>query len=172
MAFFGITSLGYQDPFRSMLLPPPEEPTREDHHRPPIAAARVPVVTGALSGQAFPLLVRRGPPSPLGISSLSTLPPLCLTPRKRVEPPPYHKRSVEKFTHLKKLCKTPKAPNQMYRQPMTTAQELGWWLPKNPEEDIHTLEPWIHVPRYPAVKSEMTQYVNTMLLTFPDFELF
>ncbi|XP_078394314.1 sperm microtubule inner protein 11 [Cetorhinus maximus] len=89
-----------------------------------------------------------------------------------LESMPYHNKSVEQYTHMKMLGQLPKAPNMMYRVPLTTGQQYGWWLPRDPNERLEKSEPWTSVVRYPLANSEMTRYVDHMTLTNPEFSLF
>ncbi|XP_059499807.1 testis-expressed protein 49-like isoform X3 [Stegostoma tigrinum] len=75
----------------------------------------------------------------------------------QLERMPYHNGSVETYSHMKLLCQTPKAPNMMYRVPLTDSQQIGWWLPQDPSETLEKTEPWSRVIRYPLANSEMTQ---------------
>ena len=49
-------------------------------------------------------------------------------------------------------------PNEIYRNPVTSSQEYGWWRQDGAPESL----PWTKVPRSSArVNSEMTRY-NTL----------
>ncbi|XP_067882326.1 uncharacterized protein [Heterodontus francisci] len=104
-------------------------------------------------------------------SYFGRLPPICdiNTP---LETMPYHNKSVEQYTHMKRLGQLPKAPNMLYREPVTISQQYGWWLPRDPKQTLENTEPWTRVVRYPLAHSEMTRYVNSMALTNPMFWLY
>uniref|UniRef100_A0A8C8RE54 Testis expressed 49 n=1 Tax=Pelusios castaneus TaxID=367368 RepID=A0A8C8RE54_9SAUR len=50
-----------------------------------------------------------------------------------------------------------KSPNQVFRVPVTCAQESGWWLPKEPTLPVEEAIPWMTVQRHPLIRSPMTR---------------
>ncbi|XP_053159286.1 testis-expressed protein 49 [Hemicordylus capensis] len=138
MAFFGLTFLGYQDPFRDRRL---ELPKYE-----------VPV----------------GTPKPKLELFYPKLPP--------IGPAGYdgtvHRGSYDRYRAAVKQRKLQKYPNQIYRIPMTCAQDIGWWLPKDPLVRPEVAMPWMRVQRYPQPRSSMTKFIDYMAITNPLFSLF
>ncbi|UJR37790.1 hypothetical protein I4U23_030481 [Adineta vaga] len=61
------------------------------------------------------------------------------------------------------------SPHHATRRPMTAAQDIGWW---NKDEPLKTREPWTHVKRHVHAQSEMTKFVDDMVLTDRFFRLF
>ncbi|CAF0733691.1 unnamed protein product [Rotaria sordida] len=60
-------------------------------------------------------------------------------------------------------------PNQIMRRPMTAAQEIGWWTK---DEPLKIKEPWTQEKRHVHAQSEMTKFVDDMVLTDRYFRLF
>lgn len=60
-------------------------------------------------------------------------------------------------------------PNQNARRPLTAAQEVGWWTK---DEPLKTKEPWTQEKRHVHAQSEMTKFVDDMVLTDRYFRLF
>ncbi|CAF3453791.1 unnamed protein product [Rotaria socialis] len=61
-----------------------------------------------------------------------------------------------------------KDPNQTMRRPMTAAQQIGWWTK---DEPLKTKEPWTQEKRHVHAQSEMTKFVDDMVLTDRCFRL-
>ncbi|XP_014675535.1 PREDICTED: uncharacterized protein LOC106815578 [Priapulus caudatus] len=71
---------------------------------------------------------------------------------------------------LQKHKRNQKAPNEIYRTPVTSSQTYGWW---SKTENIRDSEQWTRVSSsYPRVNSEVTKFVDKMSLTNRDFTLF
>lgn len=60
------------------------------------------------------------------------------------------------------------APNEIYRKPVTTSQDHGWWIQ---DGSPHTL-PWARAESHKRVNSEMSRFVDEMKLTNRHFSLF
>jgi hypothetical protein len=45
-------------------------------------------------------------------------------------------------------------PFQVYRFPLHTSRQVGWWTH---EEPLKKSQPWTHVPRHVHINSEMTR---------------
>lgn len=60
-------------------------------------------------------------------------------------------------------------PNKLSRRPLTAAQEVGWWTK---DEPLKTREPWTQEKRFVHAQSEMTKFVDDMVLTDRYFRLF
>ncbi|CAF3555481.1 unnamed protein product [Rotaria sp. Silwood1] len=60
-------------------------------------------------------------------------------------------------------------PNHITRQPLTTAHEIGWWSKDAP---LKVNEPWTHEKHHVHAQSEMTKFVDDMILTDRYFRLF
>ncbi|XP_059499806.1 uncharacterized protein LOC132208083 isoform X2 [Stegostoma tigrinum] len=156
MALLGITQMGYMDPFRARVLQP--DPGRESSGGEEIARdecqTRSEPVVHLPSEDSSPFF--RTKEQCLEERYFGRLPADCET-GAQLERMPYHNGSVETYSHMKLLCQTPKAPNMMYRVPLTDSQQIGWWLPQDPSETLEKTEPWSRVIRYPLANSEMTQ---------------
>lgn len=46
-------------------------------------------------------------------------------------------------------------PFEIYRFPVQTSRQVGWW---SKEEPLKKNQPWTYVPRHVHVNSEMTRY--------------
>ncbi|XP_067302853.1 sperm microtubule inner protein 11-like [Pseudorasbora parva] len=62
-----------------------------------------------------------------------------------------------------------RSPKELYRAPVTDNQQYGWWVPTGGRKNQ---EPWTRTRHFPRKNSEMTQFVNEMSMTYPDFSLF
>ncbi|XP_072021282.1 sperm microtubule inner protein 11-like [Amphiura filiformis] len=149
MSFFQLTELGYQDHIRSQTKQPNED-----------SGYKLDCKIPADSYVTF------RPPT-------SQLPPINMNQHNRVIKPGVneeHKGSYVKYTErLHKHTRTEKAPNDLYRNPLTTSQCYGWWDQK---DNVTKREPWAHVPRHVIVNSEMTRFVKEMSQTNREFSLF
>ncbi|XP_072423091.1 uncharacterized protein [Chiloscyllium punctatum] len=171
MALLGVTQMGYKDPFRAKVLQ--RDPEREGSHGERMftdeCQSRSEPMVHLPSEETNPFFRTQG--QCLEERYFGRLPVEC-DAGSQLETMPYHNKSVEIYSHMKRLCQLPKAPNMMYRIPLTESQQYGWWLPQDPNELLQKTEPWTRVHRYPLMNSEMTQYVEKMLLTNPEFSLF
>ena len=74
-----------------------------------------------------------------------------------------------KYTQrLTKHQRSSLAPNEIYRKPVTTSQDHGWWIQ---DGSPHTL-PWARAESHKRVNSEMSRFVDEMKLTNKHFSLF
>ncbi|XP_067385868.1 sperm microtubule inner protein 11 [Emydura macquarii macquarii] len=137
MAFFGLTLLGYQEPFRERKL----ELEKPDSTGPK-------PLKGGLFHPKLP---------PIGPRRLnSTL----------------HQGSYNSYCEAIKKNQLKKSPNQVFRVPVTCAQDSGWWLPRDPAVPAEEAIPWMTVARHPLISSPMTRFVDSMGLSSPLFSLF
>ncbi|XP_034649110.1 testis-expressed protein 49 [Trachemys scripta elegans] len=137
MAFFGLTFLGYQEPFRERTL-----------------ALEKPDTTGPkpLKGGLFhPKLPPIGPGRFDGT---------------------VHQGSYTRYREAVKQNQLQRSPNQVFRVPVTCAQDCSWWLPRDPMVRAEEATPWMTVPRHPLIRSPMTRFVDSMGLSNPHFSLF
>ncbi|XP_078485659.1 sperm microtubule inner protein 11-like [Ciona intestinalis] len=148
MAFFGLTGLGYQDSIKSRLA----------EKRP----ATCPVSTGSSEPKPAPL----------------KLPPIPNTGRvtdhfnNYTNPTAGNERSYSKhITLLKKHVRSGYSPNELYRIPLTDANNFGWWIANDGTPPAKTY-PWARTARYVHCSSEMTSFVDAMALTNREFSLF
>nr|XP_014341288.1 PREDICTED: uncharacterized protein LOC106702734 isoform X2 [Latimeria chalumnae] len=145
MAFLGLTCLGYQNPIKPRVL--------------------------------LPQILRREDEEEKGKSDEkeradSKLPPVSSS-QNILDSSQLHENSYEKYRELIiTRLRAPKSPNQIYTIPLTNGQNYGWWMQKNSYVETEKADPWIKVPHYPLVSSEMTRYVEKMAMTNPDFKLF
>nr|XP_033792253.1 testis-expressed protein 49 isoform X2 [Geotrypetes seraphini] len=68
-----------------------------------------------------------------------------------------HRGSLEKYKEIVKRYQINTSTTEMYRPPLTTAQNYGWWIPKDPKIQLEKVVPWIRTPRYPRIRSPMTK---------------
>ncbi|KAL2103950.1 hypothetical protein ACEWY4_000818 [Coilia grayii] len=101
MAFFGVTSCGYQNPIRDRMLSKTIEGRDSVLELPPIRPTRRPSCTDTCSVYN----------QPLPYSS------------------DLHRGSQLSYREMLKRHQTPRSPNQLYVMPITDAQQYGWWLP-------------------------------------------
>uniref|UniRef100_A0A8C3I4K6 Sperm microtubule inner protein 11 n=1 Tax=Chrysemys picta bellii TaxID=8478 RepID=A0A8C3I4K6_CHRPI len=123
MAFFGLTFLGYQEPFRERTL-----------------ALEKPDTTGPkpLKGGLFhPKLPPIGPGRFDGT---------------------VHQGSYTRYREAVKQNQLQRSPNQVFRVPVTCAQDCSWWLPRDPIVRAEEATPWMTVPRHPLIRSPMTRF--------------
>uniref|UniRef100_A0A0L8FJ15 Uncharacterized protein n=1 Tax=Octopus bimaculoides TaxID=37653 RepID=A0A0L8FJ15_OCTBM len=78
------------------------------------------------------------------------------------------------FNELKRLkikhVRNVKGPTEMYLQPNTTSQELGWHYK---EHFTMSQKPsWTYIERWPIIQNEMTRFVDHMKRNDRDFILF
>lgn len=151
MAFFNLTSLGYQDPIRSQFLEPNPVYSYTFVHKIPEGS-----------------YVSFRPPT-------SKLPPINMNKYNQViQPGSYdeHGGSYVKYTErLRKHTRSSKDPNELCKNSLTTSQSHGWWHTKD-NPDLRQKEPWTYVPRHVHVSSEMTRFVKEMSQTNREFSLF
>ncbi|XP_069614432.1 sperm microtubule inner protein 11 [Ranitomeya imitator] len=76
-----------------------------------------------------------------------------------------YRDTVRRHQHLR-------TPKQTQKIPLTTGQQYGWWLPRDPKEKPENLYPWIQCTRYPMINSPMTRFVDQMAVTNKEFHLF
>ncbi|XP_065061782.1 sperm microtubule inner protein 11-like [Rhopilema esculentum] len=63
------------------------------------------------------------------------------------------------------------APNEIYRKPITSSQDHGWWIEEGQKDTLKNLG-WARVERHARINSEMTRFVDEMTLTNKHFSLF
>ncbi|XP_076839938.1 sperm microtubule inner protein 11 [Brachyhypopomus gauderio] len=146
MAFFGITNLGYQNPFgdrmlSSSLKTPDSQEGRWEKVPPLVSSPRRPTCTETCSVHIQP-----------APSSVDT-----------------HQGSQTRYREMIRRVQTPRAPNQLYCVPITDNQRYGWWFSVN---ETRTCDSWTKVHRFPRKNSEMTKFVKEMSMTNREFSLF
>ncbi|XP_069043421.1 sperm microtubule inner protein 11 [Lepisosteus oculatus] len=141
MTFFGITFLGYQDPFGSRRLSQLQK-TQYDQEGDGVGGRQ------------------RG----------TTLPPVNPAPHQALSCE-LHRGSQERYQELVRRAQTPRSPNQIYRAPLTDSQRYGWWLSGSGQPGSEGSEPWTRVRRFPQRHSEMTKFVKSMSMTHREFSL-
>ncbi|XP_070592121.1 sperm microtubule inner protein 11 [Erythrolamprus reginae] len=139
MAFFGLTFLGLQNPFRDKKISIPKY--------------ELPV------GSIPPKLELFYP----------KLPPIGVF---GYDDDTVHRGSHEKYHSAVRQKRLKKYPNQEYRVPLTCAQEIGWWQPKNLSINVEDSLPWIKASRHPQIRSPMSRFVDYMAVIDPLFSLF
>ncbi|XP_032641515.1 sperm microtubule inner protein 11 isoform X1 [Chelonoidis abingdonii] len=83
-----------------------------------------------------------------------------------------HQGSYNRYQEAVKQNQLQRSPNQVFRVPVTCAQDCGWWLPRDPMVRAEEATPWMTVPRHPLIRSPMTRFVDSMGLSNPHFSLF
>ncbi|XP_074836327.1 sperm microtubule inner protein 11 [Carettochelys insculpta] len=137
MAFFGLTSLGYQEPLRERTL----ECEKPD-------ADGLKPRQGGLFHPKLP---------PIGLGRLDST---------------VHQGSYARYREAVKRNQFQRSPNQIFRVPVTCAQDCGWWLPRDPAIRAAQATPWMTTQRHPLIRSPMTRFVDSMGLSHPYFSLF
>ncbi|XP_069509959.1 sperm microtubule inner protein 11 [Ambystoma mexicanum] len=160
MAFFGLTSIGYQEPFQARRLNLNAAPTPEMCER------------KAASPSYLPPICKR--PSVLDPPERQECREMCLM---LPEPGPWIHRapahgSFEKFQEAKMRGWIKHSPNQLYRVPLTASQGFGWWMPQEPGVRAEMVDPWIRTPHHPMISSPMTKFVDQMTKVDRTFSLF
>ncbi|KAG9269301.1 testis-expressed protein 49 [Astyanax mexicanus] len=149
MAFFGITNLGYQDPFRDRTLP---------------SALR------ARSSQEYSRWDRLPDLRPVSSQTRLMCTDVCSVYNQPVPiSADLHHGSQKRYREMIRRVQTPRSPNQLYCVPITDNQHYGWWLITG---EPKTQNSWTKVPRFPRKSSEMTKFVKEMSRTNPEFSLF
>lgn len=144
MAFFGLSQLGYQNTIREGTARAKADPQRAKTQ---------------LGFVALPPLQDKNPPrrSIVPINQVSGYGPGPVG-------------SYVEHTRMRtKHIRNPKEPIELYRIPLTTSSQLGWW---RTDEPLRERQPWTYVKRNVSVNSEMTRFVNEMSLTNREFTLF
>ncbi|KAL5010424.1 hypothetical protein ScPMuIL_012729 [Solemya velum] len=144
MAFFGLSQLGYQNAIREGSAQAKLDPLRSKQQ---------------LGFVALPPLQDKNPPrrSIVPIDQLSGY-------------GPGPQGSYVEYTRMRtKHIRNPSEPHQIFRYPLATSKNYGWWTVYNP---LKTTQPWAYVPRRVKINSEMTRFVDEMSLTNREFTLF
>lgn len=144
MSFFGISQLGYQNTLREATIQAKMDPVRSKTQ---------------IGFVALPPLAEKNPPrrSIVPIDQVSGY-------------GPGPQGSHVEYTRMRtKHIRSPKEPFEIYRFPVQTSRQVGWW---SKEEPLRRNQPWTYVPRHVHVNSEMTRFVNEMSLTNREFTLF
>ncbi|CAH6791423.1 testis-expressed protein 49 [Phodopus roborovskii] len=63
-------------------------------------------------------------------------------------------------------------PNQVFRVPVTDAQNFSFWRTHNPGVRPEETIPWIRTPRHCLIKSSMTRYMDHSILNDKTFTLY
>ncbi|MGH0130745.1 UNVERIFIED_CONTAM: hypothetical protein FKN15_043436 [Acipenser sinensis] len=80
-----------------------------------------------------------------------------LPPIHRTSSTALHKGSQERYKEMIKRVQMPNSPNQIYRVPLTSGQQYGWWMPRANQTAIEKTESWMKITRQPRRNSEMTR---------------
>ncbi|XP_072512664.1 sperm microtubule inner protein 11 [Salminus brasiliensis] len=147
MAFFGITNLGYQNPFADRMLSSSlrkrdaQEDSRWDKlpDLPPVSSQRRLMCTDTCSVYSQPFSAD------------------------------LHHGSQARYKEMIRRLQTPRSPNQLYCVPLTDSQQYGWWLPIGEQK---TYTSWTEVRHFPRKNSEITKFVKEMSMTDKEFSLF
>ncbi|XP_057557007.1 testis-expressed protein 49 isoform X3 [Hippopotamus amphibius kiboko] len=63
-------------------------------------------------------------------------------------------------------------PNQVFRVPLTDAQNFSFWRSHNPGVRPEETTPWIRSPRHCLIKSPMTRFMDHSILSDRNFSLY
>ncbi|XP_027252263.1 testis-expressed protein 49 isoform X2 [Cricetulus griseus] len=63
-------------------------------------------------------------------------------------------------------------PNEVFRVPVTDAQNFSFWWTHNPGVRPEETIPWIRTPRHCLIKSPMTRYMDHSILNDKTFTLY
>ncbi|XP_075898157.1 sperm microtubule inner protein 11 [Nelusetta ayraudi] len=75
-----------------------------------------------------------------------------------------HRGSRKRYSEMVRMVQTPTSPNQLYMKPVTDSMQYGWRVSQ-------TIEPWMQIKRFPKKNSEMTKFVEEMVLADRAFSL-
>ncbi|KAF7664394.1 hypothetical protein LDENG_00178240 [Lucifuga dentata] len=150
MAFFGLTYLGYQNPIGDKMIVNPRGASHIQDCEVNSAAGRLP-----------PLPSDQKPQEPLRCIDMFHVYNKLLPYSSNI-----HHGSQERYKEMVKRVQTPRSPNLLYITPLTESQWYGWLVTKERPE------PWTQVKRFPRKNSEMTKFVQEMLLVDREFILF
>ncbi|XP_066919072.1 sperm microtubule inner protein 11-like [Clytia hemisphaerica] len=146
MSFFNLTKLGVQDPIKSSL-----KECKEDHHK-----------ESKKDDEAKSPQKNCSTPESLLNKNDTTQ----IVAQSNSEAQGSYVKYTERLT---KHQRTQHDPNEIYRNPVTSSQEYGWWRQDGAPESL----PWTKVPNSSArTNSEMTRFVDEMTLTNKHFTLF
>ena len=145
MAFFNLTQLGVQHTIKESLK---NSPPNSSNERPNDGSSSI--VNGSLD-RAYSQQQRA--------QTTST------GHRINSEAQGSHLKYTQRLTKHQRSCL---APNEIYRKPVTTSQDHGWWIQ---DGSPHTL-PWARAESHKRVNSEMSRFVDEMKLTNKHFSLF
>ena len=87
------------------------------------------------------------------------------------KPEPQHSHKIYR-QRVTKHQRPNHAPNEIYRKPITSSQEHGWWMEKAKDGSAENSLGWARVERRARIDSEMTRFVDQMALTDKKFSLF
>ncbi|KAM7116487.1 sperm microtubule inner protein 11 [Molossus nigricans] len=63
-------------------------------------------------------------------------------------------------------------PNQVFRVPLTDAQNFSFWRSQDPGVPLEETTPWIRSPRHCLIKSPMTRFMDHSILSDRLFSLY
>ena len=134
MSFMGITTLGYQDPFKA---------TKNKKVTPSIKPPG-----DAPKGVVLPPINNNG----------TVLNKFC----NLTHPENGNQKSVanhELFTHYKHV-RSRYNPSDLTKYPLTSSQEVGWQV--STDKELKSTDSWTFVKRYPQKNCEMSMFVKEM----------
>uniref|UniRef100_A0A2I3GDJ5 Testis expressed 49 n=1 Tax=Nomascus leucogenys TaxID=61853 RepID=A0A2I3GDJ5_NOMLE len=84
------------------------------------------------------------------------------------------KRNATEETNQKEPEPTrlPPIPNQVFRIPLTDAQNFSFWRSHDPGVRPEETTPWIRSPRHCLIKSAMTRFMDHSVLNDRTFSLY
>ncbi|XP_056654331.1 testis-expressed protein 49 [Monodelphis domestica] len=150
MAFFGITLLGYQNPFLSKKKVWVKGEEGE----------------GTVLQSRSPFAVTTEEESPKE-SVCTKLPPIIPGGNYSV-----HQNSHAKYHKAVRRAQLKTFHNQLFEEPLTDAQNFSFWLSNDPGSRPHDIAPWMKTPRHCIIKSSITRFVDHMILHDRLFSLY
>ncbi|KAF6736533.1 hypothetical protein FQA47_021660 [Oryzias melastigma] len=75
-----------------------------------------------------------------------------------LQTPSMHHRSNKQYGEMVRLARVPVSPKDLYVAPLTGNQQYGWMVSDSPQ-------PWTQIKRFPRRNSEISKFVEQMLMT-------
>ncbi|XP_036068697.1 uncharacterized protein LOC112159372 isoform X1 [Oryzias melastigma] len=75
-----------------------------------------------------------------------------------LQAPSMHHRSNKQYGEMVRLARVPVSPKDLYVAPLTGNQQYGWMVSDSPQ-------PWTQIKRFPRRNSEISKFVEQMLMT-------
>nr|XP_025738910.1 testis-expressed protein 49 isoform X1 [Callorhinus ursinus]XP_025738911.1 testis-expressed protein 49 isoform X1 [Callorhinus ursinus] len=83
-----------------------------------------------------------------------------------------HQNSHKSYHEAVKKVLLKTLPNQVFRVPLTDAQNFSFWRSRDPGVRPEETMPWIRSPRHCLIKSPMTRFMDHSVLSDRNFSLY
>ncbi|EDL87052.1 hypothetical LOC300207 (predicted) [Rattus norvegicus] len=83
-----------------------------------------------------------------------------------------HQNSHERYQEAVRKVLLRSFPNQVFRVPVTDAQNFSFWRSNSPGVRPENIIPWVKTPRHCLIKSPMTRFVDHSHLNDKTFSLY